>query len=221
MGAGHGVIARNRGYDVVMHGSPAKRTLALDGTSYDFAPVALRFAGDTYEDAFATKNNKTLEQTIAHHRYAALASEVTAHYAGDLGVPLGTFILGLKKAGDPFYRKFLNKYGDLTYSTFLIADKDYLNAKGIYAYYLGDALKYIGRCKDSMKKRLNQGYGKIHAKNCYRDGQATNCHLNARITAAGPGVTLWLHAMHDDDEIEDVERSLIRAHEPPWNIQRG
>jgi hypothetical protein len=33
-----------------------------------------------------------------------------------------------------------------------------------------------------MKKRISQGYGKISPKNCYLDGLATNCHLNALIT---------------------------------------
>jgi len=82
-------------------------------------------------------------------------------------------------------------------------------------------VKYIGRCKDSMKKRINQGYGKIHPKNCYLDGQATNSHLNARITAEKKKITLWLHEMDSETEIELLERELIRAYNPPWNIQRG
>ncbi|MCY3840740.1 MAG: hypothetical protein OXH09_19180 [Gammaproteobacteria bacterium] len=71
-----------------------------------------------------------------------------------------------------------------------------------------------------MKKRINQGYGKIHPKNCFRDGQATNCHLNALITAAIAAVTLWLHRMDNGDEIEALEASLIWCYAPPWNIQR-
>ena len=79
-------------------------------------------------------------------------------------------------------------------------------------------MKYIGRCKNSMKKRVNQGYGKIHPKNCHRDGQATNCRVNARITARSSPVALWLSRMDDGDVIETVERALIREHAPPWNI---
>ena len=96
-----------------------------------------------------------------------------------------------------------------------------MDNKGVYAYLAGDELKYIGRCKDSIKKRVNQGYGKIHPKNCYLDRQATNCHLNARITAEKSEVTLWLHKMNSASEIESLERELIRLCNPPWNIQRG
>ena len=71
-----------------------------------------------------------------------------------------------------------------------------------------------------MKKRINQGYGKIHPKNCFRDGQATNCHLNALITAATAAVTLWLYRMDNGDEIEALEADLISRYAPPWNIRR-
>ena len=56
-----------------------------------------------------------------------------------------------------------------------------------------------------MKKGVNQGYGKIHPKNCYRDAQATNYQLNARIAAASSRVSLRLCPMDDGDEIETLE----------------
>lgn len=103
---------------------------------------------------------------------------------------------------------------------FLIPDPAFLDQKGVYAYRAGEEIKYFGRCRDSMRKRINQGYGKIHPKNCYIDGQATNCHLNAEVTAHSGEISLWLHPMNDDEQIMTVERQLIRTHRPPWNIQR-
>lgn len=178
------------------------------------------FTGDRIEDVFAGKNNKTLRETITHRRYRALAEVCEAGYVKHLDTPLGDVLRQLKAAGDPFYRQFLNAYGDLTYSSFSIADPSALAARGVYTYYVGDDLKYVGRCKDSMKKRVNQGYGKIHPKNCFRDGQATNCHLNALITGATSEVTLWLCRMDQGDEIGTVESQLIQRYAPPWNIQR-
>ena len=72
-----------------------------------------------------------------------------------------------------------------------------------------------------MKKRINQGYGKIHPKNCYLDGQATNCHLNTLIARADEEVKLWLCEMESIQEIELVEKKLIRKHQPEWNILRA
>ena len=201
---------------------PAVRSLRLYQTTLiEFGRVDLHFVNDRRENVFAGKNNKTVRETLNHRRYRSLVQACTDDYSGDLDSPLGKFLLQLKRSGDLFYRQFLNKHGDLAYSTFSISDPAALNARGIYAYYSGDALKYIGRCRDSMKRRVNQGYGRIYPKNCYRDGQATNCHLNARIAAAASTVTLWLYRMEDNGAIETVERALIREYGPPWNIQRG
>lgn len=188
---------------------------------HEFYQVDLVFEENQYRDVFSHKNNKTVGQTLEHRRYAKLKEEVMARYQDSLDKPLGDYLLELKNTRDGFYKQFLNKYGDLSYSIFKLANSTYLNSKGVYAYLVDDELKYIGRCKDSMKKRVNQGYGKIHPKNCYLDGQATNCHLNARITLEKSEVTLWLHEMDTASEIESLERELIRACNPLWNIQRG
>jgi hypothetical protein len=188
---------------------------------YDFVQVALDFDGKPYRDVFGQKNNKTLAETLSHGRYAKLKTEVMQEYPDALNEPLGKFLLELKSKGDEFYKRFLNRYGDLTYSTFVIADPAYFNKRGVYAYLSDGELKYIGRCRDSMKKRVNQGYGKIYPKNCYLDGQATNCHLNARITNDLGKVTLWLCPMDSDPEIERAESELIQRCSPPWNIQSG
>lgn len=198
-----------------------KLVLSPDAATHlEFGRLSLRFEGSTYSDAFAQKNNKTLEQTLAHRRYAHLADDFRPHYPSSLAMRLGAFLYALKRDSDESYRRFLNRYGDLTYSTFAIAPEASSNTKGVYAYFVGDDLKYIGRCKDSMRKRVNQGYGKIHPKNCYLDGQATNCRLNALITQTRDDVSLWLCPFTADQEIEAMERQLLRQYCPPWNIQR-
>lgn len=191
------------------------------GCEYEFTQVPLTFNGKSYRDIFGEKNNKTVAETLEHRRYAKLKNEVTEKYHKSLDKPLGIFLLGLKKDGDGFYKNFLNKYGDLAYTIFTISDRAYFDCTGVYGYQSDNELKYIGRCKDSMKKRVNQGYGKIHPKNCYLDGQATNCHLNARITDTKSNITLWLHQMDIPSEIKALEMALIRAYNPTWNIQRG
>ncbi len=131
----------------------------------DFDSVALRFEAGTYGNVFAKKNNKTLAETLKHHRYKKLQEEVRRDYDQFLSWPIGDFLIYLKSKRDQFYLKFLNKYGDATYSRFVVNDERYLEKKGVYLYTLGTAIRYIGRCKDSLLKRINQGYGKIHPKN--------------------------------------------------------
>lgn len=197
-----------------------KCVLSVDGDrQLEFVRIPLRFDTAIQADVFAQKNNKTLEQTLDHRRYAGLAKSMSVKYPSGFTTALGTFLYDLKCGGDVTYRRFLNKYGDLAYSNFAIADERYLSARGVYAYFVGEDLKYIGRCRDSLRKRINQGYGKIHPKNCYIDGQATNCHLNALITHVRDDVSLWFCAISSDADITETELKLLRRHAPAWNLQ--
>jgi hypothetical protein len=168
---------------------------------------------------FGQKNNKTLRQTLFHPKYAHLTSCVVESYASSLDRRLGDFLLGLKQNGDPFYRRFLNPYGDEIYCEFRLLDGAIQRLKGLYCFTAGGALKYIGKSTDSYERRISQGYGRIHPKNCYRDGQATNCHLNALIAGYAGEVALFVHPMLGNDDITKTEAALIAKERPDWNIQ--
>jgi hypothetical protein len=183
----------------------------------NFTPVTLNFDVTAVTNVFAQKNNKTLAETINHQRYAHLAEEVRAKYRHGLSEPLGTFLYQLKLEGDFFYSGFLNKYGDSTYCKFRITSS--LADKGLYSYVVDGQIKYIGRCRDSFGKRINQGYGHIHPKNCYLDGQATNCHLNALINKYRDHMLFYVCVLSNDEEIMSLERNFIQAQQPEWNIQ--
>ena len=127
----------------------------LPDLKHDFSIIELKFAGELYEDVFGLKNNKTVAETLQHHRYRQLSAVVKERYSNILNEPLGTALLRLKHNGDQIYRRFLNPYGDLRYSTFSLATSEFEAATGVYAYFDGNILHYIGRCRDSMKKRVN------------------------------------------------------------------
>ena len=202
-----------------LEGDPITHLKSSSGFVAELVPVPLEFAGSPYTDVFARKNNRSLAETLAHSRYAKLAPLTETRYRQALDMPLGEFLVTLKRQGDGYYRRFLNPYGDLSYCTFRIAEPRHRALKGIYAYFVDDQLVYIGRCRDAMGKRVDQGYGTIDPKNCYIDGQATNCHLNALIAPVANRVGLGLCAMDDDAAIEREEAGLIGTYLPPWNLQ--
>lgn len=180
----------------------------------------LSFDEHVYKNVFSTKNNKTLSETLSHRRYQSLKSATERNYSSCLNMPLGSFILLLKQNEDDFYKRFLNKYGDGVYSRFWLANSQDFTKKGVYFYVLNDKIVYVGRCKDNMKKRINSGYGKVAPKNCFKDGQSTNCRLNSLITKEKGEVSLQLCALNDDAEIEELEKMLIHELNPIWNIQK-
>ena len=184
-----------------------------------FIQATLRFIGpQNITNVFAKKNNKTLKETIEQRRYAKLANLINAQYKNYLDYSLGEFLLHLKLQGDSLYKKFLNSYGDGVYCTFRLLDKRDTQMKGIYAYFVNEKLVYIGRCLNSFGKRIDSGYGQISPKNCYLDGQATNCHLNQLINLNRESIRFFYCRMTDDLEIAEIERALIRTYKPEWNI---
>lgn len=198
---------------------PATLSFTVGDRVLEFRRVDLVVGKSLKTEVFASKNNKTLRQTILHPKYLHLRDVVAASHAAHLDDRLGEFLIKLKKTGNLDYLKFLNKYGDDVYCDFCIDDRSVGKMKGLYCFVAEGQVKYIGKSVDSFGKRISQGYGRIHPKNCFRDGQATNCHLNALIAQARQDVRFFVHSMTDDVEIASVERMLIAKERPLWNIQ--
>ena len=86
-------------------------------------------------------------------------------------------------------------------------------------------IKYIGRCTDNFAKRINNGYGKIHPKNCFVDGQSTNCHINSKINSKiNDSFVVKVGIIKMDDkttkEIKTYEKKLLSENTFEWNIQK-
>ena len=183
-----------------------------------FRNVPLHFNEGFEQNIFAQKNDKTVRETLARPKYTKLSQKILRNYSTSLDKPLGEFLIQLKNENNIFYKEFLNQHGDKKYGVFTIDDQSLLNEKGLYIYLIDGQIKYIGLCLDSFRKRINQGYGKIHPKNCYLDGQSTNCHLNSLIANNRDRVTLLICVLSDDKEIEYLENILIKKHQPEWNV---
>ena len=192
--------------------------LHLNGRSIDLKETQIDFLNTGISDVFAQKNNKTLQETIKHRRYAKFTKEIELQYAEYIDYPLGTFLMTLKEKGDLFYKQFLNPYGDSYYCAFSLRDKDVAVLKGIYAFFVRETLMYIGRCCNDFYNRITMGYGRISPKNCYIDGQATNCHINQLINVNVENTRLFYCSLSDNIEIKKIEKTLIKTYNPEWNI---
>jgi len=186
---------------------------------YNLVKVPINFTGYDITNIFSRKNNKTLAQTLEHRRYAGLRDTINSAYSDFLQWQLGEFVLHLKSNNDSMYKKFLNAYGDGLFCKFKVPTDSITKSKGLYFYFVSGELTYIGRCRDSFLKRFNSGYGTIHPKNCYKDGQATNCHLNTLINETQRNsVELYVYPITNNQEIEQLERCMIKSLSPSWNI---
>ncbi|NHN29638.1 hypothetical protein [Paenibacillus agricola] len=183
-----------------------------------FKKVHIQYEYLNKEDLFSSLKNKSVLETLEKPRYLKFSTYVMNKYPNFLKYGIGDFLFYLKNEGDSFYKLLLNKYGDEKYCKFKITDKSVLNKKGLYSYTVNGTIMYIGRCKDSFYKRINTGYGNISPKNCYLDGQATNCHINSIINQFSDNIELWIAEYEDELFISDMEVQLIKEYKPEWNI---
>lgn len=180
----------------------------------------LIFSEIIYENIFSQLSAKnTLKYQISKSRYRHLKDTVNNNFYDHLHRPLGEFLFELKIDNNLFYRSFLNKYGDLHYTKFKIKDPNHLFRKGIYAYVIEEEIYYIGRCLSSFNQRINSGYGNISPKNCYLDGQETNCHINNLILQNKKNIELCIEFISDNRIIIEKEKEYIYKYNPRWNIQ--
>lgn len=113
----------------------------------------------------------------------------------------------------------LNRYAKGPFCKFSFLQN--LPLAGVYAITVGENVAYIGECQQLSDRFGPNGYGCIAARNCHRDGQATNCKINARILQAaktGNSVGVWFF---ETNERHSLEQELIRELNPPWNGRRG
>jgi len=185
-----------------------------------FIPVELVFGKFNMDNTFADFNAHTLDETLSSSKYVKFKNMCEHKYAGYMNYPLGKFIMYLKINNNDLYKKFLNPYGDNMFCRFKIADYALIKRKGLYMFKYKGNIKYIGRVKGEydFNKRINWGYAVISPKNCYLDGQATNCHINSIINSLNGNVELYLKEMDDDEQICSLEAQMIRQYQPEWNI---
>lgn len=170
-------------------------------------------------NVFQKYSNRSLNQILAKPRYKSVLQKIENIYNDCGAEALGDFLFKLKISNNDDYRFFLNPSGDLLYCKFSI--KTHLDKRGIYIFYDKNEILYLGRCINDFNKRFNQGYGIVSPKNCYRDGQSTNCRLNALVNSSYNSINIGIYSMmgNSNSEIVDLEKQLINKFSFVWNLR--
>ena len=183
-----------------------------------FHKTLIKFEGEVYENKFSEYDSKTLGETSKDPKYKHLKDVVND---SNRDIPFGKYLFDLKKRGDKTYLESLNSYGDKSFCEFEIQDESIFNKKGLYVYCIKNEIKYIGMTIKPFKERINNGYGRINPKNCYKDGQSTNCHINHLVAKYRNDTELYVYPMESSvEEIESLEKELIAQNQPEWNRQK-
>ncbi len=198
--------------------------VTLGDKRFDFRKIEIDVLDMGIENTFAKFDKMTLGELSRQKKYDHLKEQTEKQYGSLLNLSAGEALLTLKNNGDSFYKEFLNNYGDKRFSRFVVQGNEaLLSQSGVYNIIVNNELTFAGVCARSFKERFNQHLGNISAKGCYRDGTATHCHVNARLTELFGKADIYFSIcpMNDKKEMNQLKNALVRRFEPIWNLRVG
>jgi hypothetical protein len=183
----------------------------LDKILY-FKPVRLIFSGGLKEDVFE-KEQKLLKDVINTPVYSHLKAKTEEKYANYLPLRLGLFLWERKEKHDPFYREYLNPWGDEKYGSFMVEDSALSGRKGVYLVVAEGKACHAGSSPESFKKTLTVEFSRITAGDCYLDRDGTRCRINALLCMQKKTASVYLHAVDNEEERARIVDELMNS--PP------
>ncbi|MEG0471037.1 MAG: hypothetical protein RR588_01760 [Solibacillus sp.] len=196
--------------------------VTIDEERFHFQKFKIFVLEQGIRNLFSNFDKMTLQELVCQKKYEHLKGSTEENYAYLLEEPAGKAVQQMKDLGHPFYKQFLNNYGDLEYSRFAVKGSDEALLKnGVYIVIVDDELVFCGVCARTFKERFNQHIGSIYAKGCFRDGTATHCHVNANITQKiqTSNVHFGICPIDDKVEMNRLKNAIIKRFEPEWNLR--
>lgn len=179
----------------------------FQGKTIYFKPVKLTFSGGVKEDLFA--RSKTLVQDLLEKPACEhLRSPVNAKYSRYLPMGAGLFLGQLKERHDPFYREFLNTYGDEKYGTFRLEEFRDADKKGIIIVVVKKGLYHVTDCPASIRSMVNDTFGRLLPDDCLIDRDSIRCRINAVLCNNKTDAGLYCYACESGDEREAIIHSI-------------
>ena len=184
----------------------------VEGRTLYFRPVTLRFAGGVKEDTFA-RGQKILGEVLEDPVFSHLKPAVLAKYSRYLDMKTGLFLGQLKERHDPFYREFLNRYGDERYGSFRAEESGEIGKKGVLIVAVNRGLYDIVNCRDSFRSMINDTFGRIGPDDCLLSGDPIRCKVNAVLCTHKKEAGLYIHAA-EADEVRVQLTTVLRESVP-------
>ena len=172
-----------------------------------FRQLKLQFSGGI-KDNHSERVQKTVQEILENPVFGQLRDKVNARYPQYLPLKAGVFLGQLKERQDPFYREFLNIYGDEKYGTFRLEDSAEARKKGVMIVVYKNGLYHVFNCQSSFSDLVNNQLGRILADDCLLSGDSVRCRINALLCANKTDACIAVHTNDREDECESITKTL-------------
>jgi len=179
----------------------------FQGKTLYFRPVKLTFSGGVKDDLFA-RSKTPVQDLLEKPAYGHLRSPVNAKYSRYLSQGAGLFLGQLKERHDPFYREFLNTYGDEKYGTFRLEESRDAERKGVLIVVAKKGLYHVAGCPASIRSTVNDTFGRLLPDDCLLDRDSTRCRINAVLCNNKTDAGLYGYACESGEEREAIIHSI-------------
>ena len=172
-----------------------------------FKPVKLIFSGGVRENVFA-RAQKPLQEILENPVFSHLLPQVNTRYSRYMSMKSGIFLGQLKERHDPFYREFLNSYGDEKFGTFRLEDSNDADKTGVMIVVVNKGIYHAVNCQDSFRVILNDIFGRISAEGCLLSGDSTRCRINALLCNNRNASGIFIYTCGKEEERKHITEIL-------------
>lgn len=192
---------------ILTHLKDGSLAVPIPGKTLYFRPLPLCFTGSVREDAFV-RVQKTLDEILGHQAFLHLRAPVNAKYSRYLKMKTGLFLGQLKERHDPFYREFLNPFGDEKYGTFRAEDLKETEKNGLLIVVVNKGLYRVINSPDPLRTTINNRLGRIGPEDCLLSGDPVRCRINAVLSTNKKEAGLYMHPEENDDERLSIANAI-------------
>jgi hypothetical protein len=192
------------GYTTLKDGSIA---LQCGERTLYFKPIKLVTGGLVKSGAFSSVQ-ELLKDVLETPPYQHLKDEVTTQYARYLHGRIGLFLWERKERHDPFYRVFLNAYGDEKFGTVRMKESDESDRAGVFLVISGSEIIHSGCSHESFSKTISEVFGRVSSRDCLLDGDEIRCRINALLSVKKPDTAIYVHVIPTEAERVQVAETL-------------
>ncbi|MFA4861345.1 hypothetical protein [Methanoregula sp.] len=183
------------------------------GKTLYFRTAKVTFSGGSKDDLFA-RSKILLQDLLENPAYEHLRSPVNAKYSRYLPMAAGLFLGQLKERHDPFYREFLNTYGDEKYGTFRLEELRDAEKKGILIVVVRRGLYHVADCPESIRHTVNDIFGRLLPDDCLLNHDSMRCRINAVLCNNKTDAGLHYYACENNEEREGILESIRQCITP-------
>jgi hypothetical protein len=183
-------------------------SVPVAGKTLYFKPAGISFSGGLKEGTFS-RLEAPLEEVLSDPAFGHLRDRVLAKYSQYLPLKTGLFLSQLKDRHDPFYREFLNPYGDEKFGTIRAEDSGDMGRPGVLLVIVNRGIYHVSDCPVSFRSVINETFGRITPDLCYLNGDEIRCRINAVLCNNRKEAGLFYYASGNPEERARITGFLI------------